>query len=282
MPLNDVLLHLDSYPDPTPDAAIDHAVALARRLEAKVTAFAPAVRIPVRSNRLADYLIGLSAMAKEWEAASRGSCQAEVARFTTAAQAAGVFADAQVETVDLYDVPDRVAQIARTRDLTIVPLADRFDGQAEVAQTAIFQSGRPVIVFRALQPAATAGRLDEVVLAWDGSRGAARAMADALPILVLAKSVRVLTVAGEKPAATADLGAEAVRHLQAHGVSAVAATVDAEDRRIGEVLDAELKARPADLLVMGAYGHSRMQEFILGGATEHVLKNPPIPTLLSH
>ncbi|WP_374569830.1 universal stress protein [Phenylobacterium sp.] len=283
MALKDVLLHLDSYPEATPDAMIDSAVGLAAALGAQLTALAVQVQFPVKSNRVADYLIGLSALAQDEAARSRANAEAALAHFTAAAKAAGVFQEARLDSALIYDVADRVAERARTRDLCIVPLAERFDGQQEVAQSVVFGSGRPVLAMgpQAAPPAGETG-LGLAVLAWDGSRSAARAMADALPILKKARQVHVLTVVNDKPAAVAGLGEEAVRHLTQHGVAALAREIDADGLAIGETLAGYLKAEGADLLVMGAYGHSRLREFVLGGATEHMLHEPPTPVLMAH
>lgn len=121
-----------------------------------------------------------------------------------------------------------------------------------------------------------------VVLAWDNSRSAARALADALPLLVKAREVRVFTVVNDKPLACAGAGRDAVRHLLAHGVKAVVDEVDGQGRPIGQVLDAYVGEHHADLLVMGGYGRSRVREFILGGATEHMLSGSRAPLFLSH
>jgi len=282
MPLQDILLQVDSYPDPTPSSAIDEAVRFAAAVGGKLSLLAVQVDIPLRSNALADRLVGLSALEQEREAKSHAACRASLDHFTASGAAAGVLADGRIEVANLYDAPDLVARRARTRDLCIVPLANRYDGQTEVAQAAIFGSGRPVLCFRAGQPILRGDRRPDVMIAWDGSRRAARAMADALPILLQAASVRVVTFVDEKPAATLGLGAEAVRHLAAHGIAATHEDVAAAHEPIGETLDGYLRDRPADLLVMGAYGHPRWREFILGGATEHVLRAPPTALLLSH
>ena len=86
----------------------------------------------------------------------------------------------------------------------------------------------------------------------------------------------------DKPSTRLGLGQDAVRHLKAHGVSAVLEEVDAAGRGVGELLDAYTAKCGADLLVMGAYGSSRVKEFVLGGATEHVLHDPKTPLFLSH
>ena len=107
-------------------------------------------------------------------------------------------------------------------------------------------------------------------------------MRDALPLLTKAREVRVLTVVGEKPGARAGLGEDASRHLSAHGVAAVVDEVDPDGRRVGQVLEDYVGKCGCDLLVMGAYGRSRVREFILGGATEHMLSHLTAPVLLSH
>jgi len=282
MALKDILLHIDSYPEATPDAAIDQAVGFVAGLGGTLSALAGQVTIPVQSNRVADYLIHMSDMAHEQEAASAAACHASLKHFRDKAAAAGVLGEALLLKADLYLSSDQVALRARTRDLCIVPLAGPYDGQMEVVEAVLFSSGRPVLVFRAGEASLPQQAPGTVVLAWDGSRCAARAMADALPILKRAAQVRILTIVHEKPAAVAGLGADALRHLEAHGVTARIDEVDAGGRKIGAVLDAYLAQHQPELLVMGGYGHSRWREMVLGGATEHVLNHPKTPVLLSH
>jgi nucleotide-binding universal stress UspA family protein len=124
--------------------------------------------------------------------------------------------------------------------------------------------------------------LPRIAILWDDSRGAARAAADALPLLVKAEEVRVVTITGEKPVASPGLSHDLVRHLQAHGVKALGEEVDGARRDIGAVIDAVIAERRPQLLVMGAFGSPRLKEFVLGGATRHVLDNLSTPTLMSH
>jgi len=282
MALNDMLLHINSYPDPTPPAAIDQAVGFAAATGGRLSALAGEVSISLESNAVANYLIHLSDLAQQQEAASAAACVAGLQHFKASAGAAGVLGQALVQKVDLTRAAEAVARQARTRDLCMVPLAGPYDGQREVVEAVLFSSGRPVLVFHADQAPLPQQTPATVVLAWDGSRCAARAMADALPILKLAAQVRILTILDEKPEAAAGQGAAALRHLQAHGVAAEIDEVEADGRRIGAVLDAYLAQRRPDLLVMGGYGHTRLREVVLGGATEHVLSHPTIPVLLSH
>ena len=282
MSFRDILLQINSYPDPTSTDAIDQAVSFAAVIGGTISAIAIEVDIPAVSNRVADYLIGLSGMAKDQERKSAEACRARLDYFTTQAKAAGVFGAIVSRRADLYLVGANIAEHARTRDICIVPLAELTDGQRSVAETVIFGSGRSVLLFRAGAADLPTRTLGTVVLAWDGSRAAARAMADALPMLSKAKDVVVLSVTNEKSVTYAGIGADAVRHLRAHGVEARAVEIDAAGDRIGAVLERYVAESSADLLVMGAYGQSRFREFVLGGATEHMLHNPIVPLMLSH
>lgn len=278
----DILLHIDSYPTPTSADVIDEAVALAASLGSRLTALAIEVEIPLRSNRLADYLIGLSAMSDEEEAKSRAACRDGVAAFVRSAETAGIAQASVLTRVNHLGVADHVARVACTYDLCLLPLAGKFDGQVEVAQAVVFTSGRPVLIFHKDKTAGLANGPDLVVIAWDGSRNAVRAMADAMPILNRAKRVRLLTVLNDKPGATATLGVDAQRHLRAHGIEAELESVDRDGAEIGKTLDRYIEQHAPDLLVMGAYGHSRAREFLLGGATQHTLNHSRCPVLLSH
>jgi nucleotide-binding universal stress UspA family protein len=150
------------------------------------------------------------------------------------------------------------------------------------AESLIFGSGRPTVILPHTRKRTESFALNTVIVAWDFSRPATRAVADAMPILEKAKRVCVLTVTNEKTIDTRRSGAELAKHLARHGVDVVLDEIDAKGRSIGDVFEAHLTYRNANLLVMGAYGHSRIREFILGGATKGMLTRPPVPILLSH
>jgi nucleotide-binding universal stress UspA family protein len=282
MPLHDILLHLDTYPEATPPEAISQAVRFAAALGGVLSAIAVEVDIQPPSNRLADRLIGLSQMVAEEERKSRGFCTETLETFTSKAREAGVLGEAIHAKAEIYAVGAYVAERSRTRDLCIVPVASQSDGQRSVVEAVAFGSGRPVLTF-------CPGGVDfplsgpgTVVVAWDGSRTAARAMADAMPIIRTAREVKVLTVTNDKLSARSGLGKDVVRHLGTHGISAVAEEVDRDGRQTGLVFAEYIATTRPDLFVMGAYGHSRAREFILGGATEHMLGHPTVSMLLSH
>ena len=281
MPIKDLLVHLDSYPDPTPLEEVDQAIAFAAAIHAKLTALALGVSIPLESNRIADYLIGLSKIVADEESRSESTCRRLLAEFTDRAKAAKVFGGAILDSTDLYEVPQVLAREARTRDLCLIPIAGRFTDQREAAQAVIFESGRPALIYGGNRKHFAQG-LRKAVIAWDGGACAARAVAEALPILARTDEVRILMVLGEKPSVHSALAVPMVRHLQAHGLRPHLDEVTARTRRIGAVLDDYLAEQSPDLLVMGAYGHSRAREFIFGGFTRSVLRSAPLPVFLSH
>ncbi|MFN3514980.1 MAG: universal stress protein [Phenylobacterium sp.] len=281
MPLRDVLLQIQTYPQATPPEAIEQAVAFAAGRGARLSALAIETAIPLPKNRLADRVAGLAEVARQEEARSAEIAKASLEHFASAARAAGVLGEVRYERADLHEVASRVAREARLHDLCLIPIGAREDGQRAVAEAVVFGSGQPTLLFRP-GVADLKREFALALVAWDGGRPAARALTDALPLLARAEEVRVLTVLNEKPDAVAGLAAEAVRRLRAHSIEAVPVEVDAKRRAIGRVLDDYAAAEGADLLVMGAFGRSRLREFILGGATEHVLHDPKVPLLLSH
>lgn len=142
----------------------------------------------------------------------------------------------------------------------------------------IFASGRPTLLVPLDWPPERRPR--RIVVGWNGSREATRAIADALPFLVDASQVHLVVVpeAGAAPFGH-EPGADMARHLVRHGVPVVLEQCEGEDA--GDVLLERCRALDADLLVMGAVGRSRISEFVFGGATRSVIEHAPIPVLLS-
>lgn len=170
-----------------------------------------------------------------------------------------------------------IAHKGRVADLVVMGHAGTGldDSSGLSLNAALLDSGRPLL----LAPAAMPGTLGKrVVVAWNGSAESGRAVASALPILEKADAVTVLTVNEHDSLACAD---ELVTFLGWHGVTAQHRDVPAGGNAGMAVLDA-CKDAAADMLVMGAYTHSRLRQLILGGVTRHVLSHADIPVLLSH
>ena len=120
------------------------------------------------------------------------------------------------------------------------------------------------------------------MIAWDYSRVAARAVGDAMPLLTKAKRVHIVTVTDDKELRPRMDAHELARHLARHGVAVVIDQALRGNMSIGDALFRQAAAINADLMVMGGFGHSRLRDFILGGATQQILTWAPLPILMSH
>jgi nucleotide-binding universal stress UspA family protein len=281
MSFKDVLVALTTYPEPTPVSAVDDAIDPAAALGAKISAIACEVKIRAPGSPLGNYLMDIPAMVAAEVKKSAANAQQLLAAFQDAAEKRGIFQDRISEHCLTSEVPELLVEYSRLRDLTIVPVPEGDYLHQWYAESVIFGSGRPAVVLPVRKRAGSFA-LDTVIVAWDFSRPATRAIADAMPILEKAKRVCVLTVTKEKAIGTRRSGAELAKHLARHGVDVVLDEVDAKGRSIGDVFESHVTYRNADLLVMGAYGHSRLREFVLGGATKSMLTRPPAPIFLSH
>jgi nucleotide-binding universal stress UspA family protein len=173
---------------------------------------------------------------------------------------------------------DIVASAGRLVDLIVVGLPDA-ESETPLAATldaALFDTGRPVLVAPAKAGPAVSSR---IVIAWNGSAQAARVVAAALPFLQAAERVTVVTVGDIGRSASAP---DLVAYLGRHGIRATHEAVTPEHATVGATLLKQAGQLQADLLVMGAYGHSRLREMILGGATRDVLAASNVPLLMAH
>ncbi len=179
----------------------------------------------------------------------------------------------------------QVLEHARSADLVVIAQHDpdwSYSSFLEAADRIVIESGRPVLIV----PNAGAIALPpkRVVIAWNGRREAARAAFDALPLLAPKADVTVVWVdtAADRVASGDIAGADLATTLARHGLTCDAATIHAPNGDAAAAILHEAGARGADLVVMGAYGHSRVREFILGGASRDILSRADRPILMSH
>ena len=230
MSFKDVLIALTTYPEPTPVSAVDTAIDLTAALGAKLSAIACEVKIRARGSPLGNYLLDIPAMVAAETKKSTTNAQQLLAAFQDAAAKRGVLQERILEQCLISEVPDVFIEYARLRDFTIVPVpeGDYFDQW--YAESIIFGSGRPTVVLPHARKRTESFALDTVIVAWDFSRPATRAIADAMPILEKAKRVCVLTVTKEKAIDTRRSGPELAKHLARHGLDVVLDEVDAKGR----------------------------------------------------
>ena len=277
MAFRDILLALASYPEPTPASVVEDAVSVAAALGAHIAALSCEMHVQVPGHFISGSVVGLPGIIAGEVGKSRRNAQDLIAAFEAAAAKSGVSRESMLQKCKSFEVPNLLVEYARLRDLTIMPQShDRW-----YAEAVIFGSGRPTLVLPQ-NPRSRPFGLGTVAVAWDFSRAAARAVSDSLPMLERAKKVRVVTILNEKQLDNKHSAEELSKNLSRHGIDVVLERVDARGRPIGEVLEVYVASHDVDLLVMGAYGHSRLREFVLGGATKSLLSKPPLPILFSH
>jgi nucleotide-binding universal stress UspA family protein len=170
-----------------------------------------------------------------------------------------------------------VGELGRIFDLTVIARRGPRGSSHDTVQAALLETGRPLLLAPPSVPASVG---NAVLLAWNGSPQAARAVTSALPLLRQAGRVTIVSVdTGPPPKPDAD---DLARSLAWHGITAEARPIEQGSRRVRDVLLAEAEAMPADLLVIGAYSHSRMRQVVFGGVTEHVLDHAELPVLMTH
>jgi nucleotide-binding universal stress UspA family protein len=178
---------------------------------------------------------------------------------------------------------DRIVAHARVADLVVMARAPSHDrARQAVIEDVLFKSGRPMLIVPS-HPV-RARRWDKIVIGWNAKAEAVRAVAAALPFLTAAKQVAIATVDATPSAAghSDKPGREIADYLAHHGVAAEVRNVGGLGRTHGRALVDEAQAIDADLLVLGAYGHSRAREFMFGGVTRELLAGSPVPLLLAH
>jgi len=181
-------------------------------------------------------------------------------------------------------VAEVTTENARLADVVICsqPDPEKDDYSTIVVEQLILESGRPVLIVPNSANIASIG--DVPVVAWNGSKESSRAAFDALPLLAGAKLVTLLEVSSHADSGRKEemAAGDMATTLDRHGIKCEVSRTVATDIGVGDEILSRLADKGADLLVMGGYGHSRMREFVLGGATRHILHHMTVPVLMSH
>jgi len=282
MAIRSILVHLDHRASASDRVAF--AAALALQHDAHLIGLAPTGWVNVPTDDM-NNTVGVQEYMRATMKLLREQADGSVKHFKTQVEGLGVASyEARVEATDSATA---MARAARYCDLSIVTqsVPDEWvtTQSPQMPQEVLLQSGRPVLVLPyAGRPVMKAAA--RMLVAWNGSREAARALHDALPLLKLAAKVQV--VAFEAPAELDRRHAELPDHdigpwLARHGVKAEVARL-ATRIAVGETLLSHAADIGADLIVAGGYGHSRLRETLLGGVTRTLLSSSPVPVLFSH
>jgi nucleotide-binding universal stress UspA family protein len=275
-PLGDMHVVIDTIGDRNPVVV---AADLARQLSAHLTgitlSFEPLM--PVYS--AADPMIGDFIVSAHEQAAADAKAGGEF--FGKAASAAGIKSEIRSLQSIIGDGFAAAMSQLRITDLIVVGQQDpdhKEPMRDALIENILFQAGAPTLLVP--HGGATAFKPGRVVIAWNGSIAAARAVRSALPVLQLAETVQVVMV--EEARANELSGVEIGEYLARHDLAVDVQRIDNTEGDIGATLLEFAARQGADWMVMGAYGHSRMREFLLGGATRNILATARVPVLMAH
>jgi nucleotide-binding universal stress UspA family protein len=279
MTIRDIIIPVE--PDASQEAGPveAYAVSLAGELGARLTVLAPSF------SHLLSSMPGIQPpyqVREDIVRASDDAAREALAAVAARASSTKVGIGQEIVPADPAAFADHFALRARTCDLAVLPQPqDASPWRRVLTEAVLFDSGRPVVIVPYIQKGAA--RFDRILVAWDGSKEAARAVHDALPLLRSAKNVEVLTVQveGHEPGHGADpeaLAAHLVRHgLPATGKSQVVTDIGITDAMLSNAADSG-----SDLIVMGGYAHSRLRHLVFGGATSGILETMTVPVLMAH
>ena len=279
MPIKDLLLPLVGEPDDAMIAAIDKCVAVAGDFGANAAALAVEQTVLVRPQVISTDLDNFAAANAVRSVSNAGGL---LKAFDNAAIRFGLRNEQTLVRWEAGDIPARLAHAARLKDLSLLPVKSHDSQSERIVEQLLFKSGRPILLCPEARAAELSVGFRHVAIAWDHSAPAARAVADALPLLEGAATIRVVTATDRKSPAEMKSGADLVGHLAEHGIGAVFEAIKIEGSSVGKVFEAHVRANAIDLLVMGGYRHTRLNEIVWGGVTKTVIGQPPCWVMMSH
>lgn len=279
MPIKDVFLPLVGQPRGPTLAAVEKCVVVAADLGARITALALEEDVFVRPK----VVFPNDRDSAEPEGAREVSDAQHLQNaFNDAASRTGIRAKSRSGRVPADQIASTLAEHARFSDLALIPVKPHDSRTENIIETFLFESGRPLLLCPEQHVEELRPEFENVMIAWDHSARAARAVGDALPILQAAVSARVVTVADDKSETITQSGMNLVDHLREHGVYASFETVKGSGSSVGKVLGNWARSHAIDAIVMGAYHHSRLNEIVWGGVTKTVIGQPPCWVMMSH
>lgn len=278
--IKDIIVNLS--PGAERDIAGDYAISMAELFEAHIVGVAfsydPVLPASVMGGISADVF---DSQRKENERLA----SAATARFEEAARRSGRSAETRILNATLSAASDTFSSLTRRFDIAVVSQVtpDTISPDELLLEATLFESGRPTVIVPYIQKKPI--NLNRVLCCWDGSRTSTRAINDALPILKKAKAVDLVIVgkgkkgkANERELTGADMGA----HLARHGLKIDVRHIHASDSDVANAVLTYASESGSEFIIMGGYGHSRLRQYIFGGATRGILSSMTVPILMSH
>ena len=274
--IKDIIVNLGLGPR---DAAGEVAVSMGEMFGAHVLglafAYEPVIPGAMMGSVPADFIESQRAEASE-------AARAAIERFEELARRSSISRDTRLLSASLSSASNQLGRLARRFDIVVVGQPEREHAGADeiVDEGALFESARPVIVVPFIHKGGL--KLDRVMVCWDGSRAATRAVADSLPLMAKAKQVEIVIVANGRTKSDEVPGADLGQHLARHGLKVDVKRITSPDIDVASTILSYAADSSTDLIVMGGYGHSRLREFVLGGVTRGILESMTVPVLMSH
>lgn len=273
----DLLVELDDHE--TSRKRIDYAIKLTRRFDAHLTGlylistFTPPPAVGAYMTQ---------EMAAQIQAGEREHAEAALDVFRRVAEAEDIEFDTRTDSGTHHDHANLLSLHGRYADLTIVGQPNPDDGGSSLDPgDVVLAAGAPVVVVPHIGTPTTCA--ERVMIAWNASRESARAVRDAMPLLEQAKSVDVVCFRPAQEGSHGELpGADIGLHLSRHGIKVGVQILEGQSIDVGNALLSHVADKGADCLVMGGYGHSRLREAVLGGATRTILQSMTVPVFMAH
>lgn len=261
------------------DVASEFALSIGERFKAHVDALAFAYKMTYPGSVADGFAASL--LTQRNEEFIQAANQAK-SNFDAAANRLGVASSSYILAAEMADAGDQFGQSARCYDLAVVAQEEPDDTSALdlIIEGALFQSGRPTVVVPYINRAPL--KLDRVAVCWDGGLNAARAVGNAMPFLKQAGKIEIVTVSAEQEKHKDTSPSRVAQHLSRHGLKPEIRALSSAGLSVVDAVLSYAADNSIDLIVMGAYGHSRLREFVLGGMTRDILRTMTVPVLMSH
>jgi nucleotide-binding universal stress UspA family protein len=279
VPIKDILLHLEAKDSAQP--TVDFAESLAVKTGAHLTAAGIAIEYPPPGAGPSIGGMGFSG-AIALQALEQENRQAleEAGKAFIRGAPAGLQTNVTLIRGYRGEASRAFARLARYFDLSVITQATPNEGSLDqhVVIETLFGSGRPVFIVPYIHKGPA--RLERVMICWDGGSQGARALAAAMPLLALSREAEIVTI-GENREIDEGSDMRIAMHLARHGIRASLTSLP-DDRDIGQALLSYAADSGADYIVMGAYGHWRLTELVIGGTTRTILESMTAAVLMAH
>ncbi|QFT33801.1 Universal stress protein family protein [Labrenzia sp. THAF82] len=277
MPIKDILTILDLAGD---QPAAKYALEFGRNHDAHVTGLAVSFEPVVPAFAAAPMPVDYLQAAHDQAIAAANEAKKE---FDELARLAGVNNESRVSEILTGGPLENVLVHCRPTDMVVIGQAnpDRPEPMRELLiETVLFESGVPVLLVPYI--GSTSFQPKNVLVGWDGSSTATRAIHSALPVLEKADEITLLVIEKSSTAANGQPGADVANYLARHNMKVTIKVITNPQTGIADTVLNHVSESGNDLVVMGGYGHSRMREFLFGGATREILESMTVPVLMAH